>query len=87
MLRRMAILCRHGAFQLLFVIAMVVVTHAIEAYVLNPVIYSGKRSSTISPPFLRSFREVSKMRFVNPLQRKESDLRAGCIRYVDWIVV
>ncbi|GAQ80035.1 hypothetical protein KFL_000440360 [Klebsormidium nitens] len=34
-------LAEYGAFQLLLVIAMVVVTHAIEAYVLNPVIYSA----------------------------------------------
>jgi len=34
-------LAEHGAWHLLLVIAMVVITHAVEAYVLNPVIYSA----------------------------------------------
>ncbi len=33
--------CRSGLLQLALVVLMVILIHAVEAYILNPVIYSG----------------------------------------------
>jgi hypothetical protein len=33
--------CRSGLLQLGLVVLMVILIHAVEAYILNPVIYSG----------------------------------------------
>lgn len=51
----LAVWCRGGAMKVALVVLMVVLIHAIEAYILNPFIYSGSPDTTflyLHPPMV-----------------------------------